>query len=110
MQAVNTAMRQLRRELEVRTEQANSMLRENAAVSEESRAFMAQYAAEQAGRSGNDRSAIPVALMANLHSLAPLTSMPMHPLSHVPIPFSEIQFLWLSCSSADMQIVYYQLI
>lgn len=55
VQAVNVAMGQLRRELDVRTAQANDMFRENAAVLEESRACMAQIAQQQASQPLEDR-------------------------------------------------------
>ena len=54
-QAVNVAMGQLRRELDVRTAQANDMFRENAAVLEESRACMAQIAQQQSSMPLEDR-------------------------------------------------------
>ena len=54
-QAVNVAMGHLRRELDVRTAQANGMFRVNAAVLEESRACMAQIAQHQSNLSPDDR-------------------------------------------------------
>ena len=47
VQAVNAVMADLRRELEVRTQQANIMYQENAAVLDESRDAMAEIAAAQ---------------------------------------------------------------
>lgn len=61
MQAVNTAMRELRLELEARTAQANEMFRENAAVLEESRNWMAQIAQQPPRLTPADRR-VPVCL------------------------------------------------